>query len=204
MIPARNEMVKAETLTAGDAHYFFGYYDTPAWSGSGRYHLCHKVKFMDRLPRPDDVAAVGIIDVEDRRFEPVAETTAWNFQQGSMLQWHPADPERKIIFNKRVDGEYRGVVRELRSGAELQLERPVSNVDPTGTYAISVNFDRLYDFRPGYGYAGAGDRYREVNHPQDDGVFLIELASGRSKLVVSLQQLWELPGSIGAGKTKNY
>jgi hypothetical protein len=202
MIPVKNEKVKAERLTGEDAHYFFGYYDTPAWSESGRYHLCHKVKFMDRLPRPDDVAIVGVFDVEERSFEPVAETTAWNFQQGSMLQWHPAGPERKIIYNTRVDGEYRGVVRDLHSGDECWLEQPVANVDPTGAYAISVNFDRLFDFRPGYGYAGAGDRDREVNHPQDDGVFLIDLATGSSKLVLSLQQLWEFTGGYFGGEDK--
>jgi hypothetical protein len=103
----KDELVKAERLTRDDAHYFFGYYDTPAWSGSGRYHLCHRVAFCDRLPREDDKAVLGFIDMQDKSFHPFGETTAWNFQQGSMLQWHPASPEDTVIYNTRQDGVYR-------------------------------------------------------------------------------------------------
>lgn len=191
MLTIKNELVKAHRLTQEDAHYFFGYYDTPAWSQSDRYHLCHKVEFMDRLPDPVDTAIVGYIDMHDDSFHPITKTTAWNFQQGSMLQWHPAFSEEEIIYNT-WDGEtYRGVVQNIHTGSSRQLELPVANVDPTGTYAVSINFDRMFDFRPGYGYAGREDLYKEVRHSEDDGIFLIELATGESRLILSLQQIWD-------------
>ena len=68
-----------------DNHYFFGYYDLRASQGSR--HLCHRVKFMDRLPEADDVAELGYL--EKGEFIPFATTTAWNFQQGALLQYHP-------------------------------------------------------------------------------------------------------------------
>ena len=40
-----------------DSHYFFGYYDLRA--SQGKRHLCHRVKFMDRLPEEGDVAELG-------------------------------------------------------------------------------------------------------------------------------------------------
>jgi hypothetical protein len=45
--------------------------------------------------------------MQDKSFHPFGETTAWNFQQGSMLQWHPASPEDTVIYNTRQDGVYR-------------------------------------------------------------------------------------------------
>ncbi|CAH1222096.1 hypothetical protein PAECIP111891_05288 [Paenibacillus allorhizoplanae] len=202
MLTIKNELVKAERLTQEDAHYFFGYYDTPAWSLSDRYHLCHKVDFMDRLPHAADSATVGYIDMRDHSFHPVAETTAWNFQQGSMLQWHPACPEEEIIYNT-WDGEtYRGTVQNIHTGSSRQLELPVANVDPTGMYAVSINFDRMFDFRPGYGYAGREDLYKEVRHSPNDGIFLIELATGESRLILSLQHIWDFTKSRFPGQDK--
>ncbi|WP_135549292.1 TolB-like translocation protein [Paenibacillus cymbidii] len=198
----KDELLKAERLTAEDDHYFFGYYDTPAWSGSDRHHLCHRVAFCDRLPRANDRAELGYIDLQDNRFNAFAETTAWNFQQGSMLQWHPASPEDTVIYNSRNGSDYEGVVLNLTTGKSHRLERPVANVDPTGRYAVSIDFPRMYDFRPGYGYAGEADRNAHIPHPHDDGIHLIDLSSGASRLTISLQRLWEFTQGYFQGEDR--
>jgi hypothetical protein len=187
----KNERVKAERLTAGSGHFFYGYYDNPAFSQSDRYHLGHRVQFWDRLPESDDIAELGMIDLETREFLPLAETAAWNFQQGTMLQWNPQSPEEEIIFNVREHETYRGVIMNIRTKERRYLEQPVVNVDPTGRYALSVNFNRMFDFRPGYGYAGIEDAYKDVNHPAEDGIYLTDLTTGQSRLILSLQQIWE-------------
>lgn len=198
----KNVLLKAQRLTRENAHYFFGYYDTPAWSRSDRYHLCHKVDFMDRLPDPSDKAIVGYIDMLDQSFHAVGDTTAWNFQQGSMLQWHPAFPEEEIIYNTRDGGQYRGMVHNMHNGSTRQLALPVANVDPTGKYAVSINYDRLFDFRPGYGYAGREDVYKREPHSAEDGIFLIDLATGHSRLILSLQHIWDFTKSRFRGQDK--
>ena len=93
-------------LTPDDAHYFFGYYDIPAWSGDDSAHLVYRVEFRDRMPTPEDVAQLGLVHPGRDGFTRIAETTAWNFQQGAMLQWHPLAPDRKIIFNRRDGGRF--------------------------------------------------------------------------------------------------
>lgn len=191
--------VTLERITPMDGHYFFGYYDNPAWSRDGRYHLCHRVPFIDRLPRAGDIAVIGVIDRSDGSFEAIAETNAWNFQQGSMLQWHPMRLGEKIIYNVWDGGDYRGVVQHIGTGARRALSRPIANVDPTGRYAVSINFDRMYDFRPGYGYAMRSDPFGAELHPEQDGVFLIDLASGESRLVLSLARIWQETGAYFGG-----
>lgn len=181
----------AHRLTDATHHEFYGYYDNPAFSGDDRYHLCHRVGFYDRLPNERDVAELGMIELATGAYVPLAATTRWNFQQGSMLQWHPQSPDDEIIYNACEDGHDCGVVMNVRTHAKRYLDRPVANVDPTGRYALSVNFSRLFDFRPGYGYAGVADRFADANHPAEDGVFRLDLRSGRSRLILSLQQLWE-------------
>ena len=62
----------------------------------------------------------------------------------------------------------------------LRLDRPVANVARTGDWAVSINFDRLFDFRPGYGYAGQRDRFYDEPHSPDDGIYLIDLTPAKA------------------------
>lgn len=185
MEQTRNLDCSPERLSPPRGQYFFGYYDVAAWSDDERFHLCHKVDFCDRLPGPEDVAVLGTIRVSDGEFTPFAETTAWNFQQGSLLQWMPNSAGREVIFNRRSGGTFVGVIRNLETGSERVLERAVAAVSPDGRRALSINFARLFDFRPGYGYAGVPDPFASHLHPADDGVFVTDLSDGSSRLIVS-------------------
>lgn len=202
MIGVKNQVIDIKRLTHGEDHYFFGYYDVPAWNESQKYHLCHRVKFWDRLPQKDDIAEIGLIDVYNQDFIPVAETTAWNFQQGAMLQWNPLSPEDEIIFNIREGELYRTAILNIKTQKNRILDRAVANVDPTGRYGLSINFNRLFDFRPGYGYAGVTDPYLDDNHPSEDGIFLVDMEKGTSKLIIPLEQIWEFTKSSFKGEDK--
>lgn len=187
--------IELKRLTDEKDYYFFGYYDLPAFSQNEKYHLCHRVGFWDRLPEKDDVAELGLIDLNTDEFKVVTETTAWNFQQGAMLQWNPVKPDEEIIFNVREGNEYRGIIKNINNGKEKVLDLPVANVDPRGKFALSINFNRLFDFRPGYGYTGFEDEYIDKNHSEDDGVYLIDMETGKVRLIISLAKIWEVTGS---------
>ncbi len=181
-------------VTRGPRHHFFGYYEKSPWNASQRFLLAHEAGFNDRPPGPDDVVTVGLVDLQDpdRPFRPLGQSLAWNWQQGSMLQWHLADPENLLVHNDRRQGQARGVVRDT-SGRELAvIERPIYALDPDGRHAYSLNFARLHRHRPGYGYAGLEDPFADQHHPADDGIWRIDLDNGRAELIVSLDQLARL------------
>lgn len=174
-----------------DYHYFFGYYDVPAFSRYDRLHLAHRVPFWDRLPCEDDVAELGFIERGKSTFTPLATTTAWNFQQGSMLQWFAGNDTDEIIFNLPDKSTFGSCILNVNTGEKRIYPMPVANVDRQGHYALSVNFCRMFDFRAGYGYAGKADPWKEQNHPADDGIYLQDFRDGSVKLILSLQQIWE-------------
>lgn len=186
----------ARRLTPENEHWFFGYYDIPAFDSRGERHLCLRVPFLDRLPVKEDVAELYCIDLRTGERVKIGETTAWNFQQACMLQWHPTLPDA-VIYNVRTEGVgcgYGAMVQSLGGGILTRLDRPVANVARTGRHAVSVNFDRMYDFRPGYGYAGQTDAFRDDPHPAEDGIFLTDLVGGKSRLILSLWQIWDFAG----------
>jgi hypothetical protein len=177
-------------ISPGDGrHYFFGYYDVPALSPDGRRHLFHRVSFRDRLPGAEDAAELGVLDLATGEAGVFATTRAWNFQQGAMLQWWGGAPDTVIYNSVGRDGAYRAVIQGLADGVRREADRAVASVSADGRLGLSINFDRMYDFRPGYGYAARADAGRGQRHPADDGVFLVDLRTGSSRLILSLAQL---------------
>ncbi len=178
-----------QPVTSGPKHHFFGYYDKCPWDATGRYLLAHETAFMGRPPEPADEAVVGLIDTrEGNAWRPFAGTTAWHWQLGSELQWVPGETARRTVHNEREGNRFVSVLTDVDTGEQGRLPRPVYALRPGGRSALSVNFARLGEMRPGYGYVGVPDPGREVAHPEDDGVYRMDLDTGRSELVLSLQR----------------
>lgn len=179
----------AKRISPLDGEYFFGYYDLQPFNGN--LHLTHKVADADKLHMPGDVAEIGLLDINTEKYEKLDTTGAWCFQQGAMLQWNPQAPDREIIYNSLGDGDYNATIMDIHTGKKRFLDRPVANVSPKGDYALSINMARLYDFRPGYGYAEHRDPFYWKKHSADDGIFLTDLNTGVSRLIISMEQIWE-------------
>jgi hypothetical protein len=177
--------VPAHAVTAGQ-HHFFGYYDKFPWDRSGRYLLGLEATFMERQPTPEDVVTIGLIDLEDgNRWQPLDQTYAWCWQQGTMLQWLPSAPDSKIIYNQRQDNQFVSIIRDVYTGETRTLPRPIYCVSPDGRQALSINFARLNRTRPGYGYVGVADPGANDPFPADDGIFWIDLETGENRLIIS-------------------
>ena len=189
-------------ISLAERHFFFGYYDVQPFDSTGKYHLAHCVNFMDRLHEKDDEAEIGVIEIATKKYTPITTTKAWNFQQGAMLQWNPAKPDSEIIYNAIVDGQYVAVTENINTGKKKYADRSIANVSKDGKYGLSINMSRLYDFRPGYGYATIPDPFYNENHSKDDGIFLVDMETGKSKLIISMQDVWDFSGKFYEGIDK--
>ena len=189
----REQLVEFRRATPADAHHYFGYYDKFPWDATGRYLLALSPPFIDRMPVPGDVVKIGMVDLENAvSWIPLAESRAWNWQQGIMLHWLHIDPERTIIYNDLRDGAFVSVVRDVFSDEERVLPRPVYCLRPDGKEAMSVNFGRIARTRPGYGYEGVPDPGEADPHPAEDGIWALDLESGEHRLIITLDQAAKL------------
>lgn len=164
-------------------YYFFGYYDLQPFDPDDRYHLCHRVKFMDRLPLKDDICELGVLDPETKEFIKYSETTAWNFQQGAMLQWFV--PGESIVYNVREGEGFNTEIKNIQTGEIRRLPLAVANISNDRKYALCLNMSRIFDFRPGYGYSEVPDPYFDIKAPKEDGVFLMNMETGEHKLIIN-------------------
>lgn len=180
----------AQAITQGPKHHYFGYYELCPWDVTSRYVLGMETDFFHRGQTAEDVLTIGMIDTATgNQFIPLGQTHAWNWQQGCFLQWLPSASGKEIIYNDCQEGRFVSVIRNIETGVQRVLPRPVAAVSHDGKTALSINFARLYDQRPGYGYAGAADPYAEVNAPEDDGIYFMDLQTGDYRLILSLAQV---------------
>ena len=178
----------ARPITQGPKHHFFGYYGICPWNSTGQYHLCLQSDFHDRPPAAGDTAVVGLVDMETGKFEGVAETQAWNLQQGSMLHWLPTASDRQITYNARDGDRFVGVVQDIHSGNKRILPYPVSAMTRHGRQALGLNYARLKSLRPVVGYAGLPDPFADQNHPTEDGLYTMNTQTGEARVLVSYEE----------------
>jgi hypothetical protein len=147
---------------------------------------------MDRPPTPDDIAIIGMVDTQEgNRWHPLAETVAWYWQQGTMLQWLGSAPDRKIIFNSRASDHYGSTILDIKTGERRELPRAIYAIDNKAAQAVTLNFARVHRNRPGYGYVGLPDAWADDDAPTQDGLYHMDLRTGASRLIINLRQMFE-------------
>ena len=169
--------------------YFFGYYDKSPWDITDRYMLCMKATDTWSDVSPKESADIVLIDTKKTEDDPdrvkkIAETRAWNVQQSCMLQWLGPDFSSKILYNDYRDGKYVSVILTLRTMEETVIPAAVYSVSADGKYAMTLDFSRLYELRPGYGYYNVPEKTKGVTIPDTTAIWRVDLETGEVKDVL--------------------
>lgn len=171
-------------VTPDDGYeYFFGYYDKSPWDKTGKYMLCLRGNNTWKDVSPKETADIILIDMSKEenalnRIRKIAETRAWNVQQGCMLQWLGEDYESKIIYNDFRNGKYCSVILEIKTDVEVIIDAPIYSISSDGKIALTLDFSRLYSLRPGYGYYNVEEKTRGVPLPNTTAIWSVDLTNG--------------------------
>lgn len=162
-----------------DKEYFFGYYDKSPWDVTGRYILCLQADNTWSDVSPKSKADILLIDTENgNSIHKIAQTSAWNVQQACMLQWLGGDSSKRIIYNDYRDGTYVSVVLNTDTKEEKVISAPVYTVSKDGKTALTLDFSRLYNLRPGYGYYNVEEATKGIALPDTTCIWKIDLETG--------------------------
>lgn len=159
--------------------YFFGYYDKSPWDTTGRYMLCMRANDTWSEPDPNTSTDILLLDTENTdSVKVLASPITWNVQQGCMAQWIGPDFSSKIIYNDMRDGKYCSVILDVATNEERLLPLPVYTVSSDGKTALSLDFSRLHNLRPGYGYAVLPEKTKGVALPDETCICRMDIESG--------------------------
>ncbi len=206
IIDAPNQKLPpVRAITRGPKFHWFAYYDKLEFDPTGRYVLGMEVDFQHRSPRPDDPIKVGMVDLKQNdKWIELGESRAWCWQQGCMLQWRPGS-KSEVLWNDRFEGRYVCHILDVKTGRRRTVPHPVYAVSPDGRWAVAPDFRRVNDMRPGYGYTGLPDPYKDRLAPEESGIFRVDLDSGQQRLIVRLADIAKIPYPRGdLSEAKHY
>ena len=184
-----NQYVLTRFITKGPKHHWFGYYDKLEFDPSGRFVLTNQVNFEGRSPTENDVIKVGVIDIEDGdKWIELGESKAWGWQQGCMLQFLP-NSDTDVIWNDRVGDQFVSHIVNIKTMEKRTLPFAIYALSPDGIHAVTTDFERINNLRRGYGYAGIPDPNADEMAPDDAGIYLCNLQTGKKELIISLSQM---------------
>ncbi|NJO15252.1 MAG: hypothetical protein HC877_05760 [Thioploca sp.] len=172
--------------------HFFGYHDLCPWNKQDNTLILLRTDptVEERIPNGHDIAEICLWQPESDTLEPIAETKAWNWQQGARLQWLP-NTHSSIIYNTIENNSINSVVLDLSTQTQKILPFSIAAISPSGQIALSPHFGRLGKYWPAYGYAGIESPYIDELAPAEDGLWQIDLVTGEVSLRFSLLEMLE-------------
>ena len=166
-----------------DNEYFFGYYDKNPWDVTGQYMLCMQSKDTWSESDPKSEAEILLFDLnlkpnDNGYCRVLTKTHTWNVQQGCMAQWLGPEFKTKIIYNDLREGDYCSIVFDIETKEERVLPLPVYTVSSDGKTALSLDFSRLHNLRPGYGYSALPEKTKGVALPDETCIWKMDVETG--------------------------
>ena len=167
---------------------FFGYYDHSPLNPKQTHILFHASTLSTKkLPDPDYPIDIVLFSLKDNTAIKIAESSAYNWQQGSRLQWINDEEFIFNSFNKQNDS-YQGNIVNINAPHKTQtIKYPVYDVREN--IALSLNFDRLNLLRPDYGYRNNPLLSPDQLNDATDGIFYLNLENNTKKLLFSIESL---------------
>jgi len=164
---------------------FFGYYNISPWNEKGDILFCETDA---NEVRPNTELEIKLFNQSDKKVYLLSESLSWNWQQGCMLQWL-GNNSNEIIFNiySKEDDKYFSKIIDINIGKKTRLCMPIYSVSPNGKFALTLNFSRLAELRPDYGYFNK----KRANHPDydHDGIWKIDFDKNDCELILSLNNI---------------
>lgn len=168
---------------------FFGYYDKSPLNSSNEFLIYHSTPYIgtEYKPSPKIPIQIVLFDIVKNKHTIIAHTFAYNWQQGSKLQWLT---NSRFIYNNYYKNVFISKVFDVSTMNFVKiLPYPIYDCYKY-KFAITLNFSRLNLLAPDYGYRNIF--YEDILDIDNDGIFYIDMKNDTKSLLISLRNLIEL------------
>jgi hypothetical protein len=169
-------------------HCFFGYYDKSPLSIDGDNVIFHSVPILNLKFWLATNCEIVLYKISQNTYNVIDTTSAWNWQQGSMLQWSNSSCE-EILYNimDMKSLKYKAKKLNLLTGDFTIFDLPIYTQSKCGTRFLSLNFLRLDNYAKGYGYKNINKAHNLDD--DSDGIWEYNTSTNTIKLLVTINDL---------------
>ena len=111
-------------ITPFKKNHFFGYYDKSPLNYSKNFILSHNVEHEGSSIKKNHFAKICLTNLNNYETKIISSTYAWNYQQGSQLQWISED---KFIFNS-FEKHYEAHIFDTKTFKLNKIASPISRL----------------------------------------------------------------------------
>ncbi|OQX78584.1 MAG: hypothetical protein B6D61_05145 [Bacteroidetes bacterium 4484_249] len=168
---------------------FFGYYDK--FPEKNQWVLFHSYsENTNQKPNKNTPVIIAGYNIASNEYRQFDKSFAYNWQQGSRLQWLDDD---RFIFNDVDKGQQKYISKIFNiqsSKVETIIDFPV--YDTNNSFALSLNFKRLAALNSDYGYYTIQPQESDIENLKKDGIFYIGFNDQAVKLLLSFEDVIEI------------
>lgn len=182
---------------------FFGYYDKSPLNSNGINLLFHEsIHDTSKNIRLNSSIKIGIFNLISKQIKYIGLTKAFNWQQGSRLQWLDSN---FLIYNDFNGTDYISRVFDVTHFKEVKtFNRPVQDAFKR-EFFLSINYYTLTKYKPDYGYFShsVSDAFCH-NDYRNEGIWHVDFYSGEDNLILSIDRLLNINFDISFNNSHHY
>jgi len=181
-------------LPKGSNESFFGYYDKSPVNLSGDFIIFHSTNHNTiNKPNPDKKVNIVLYSVKSNKYKIVCTSFAYNWQQGSKLQWIN---DTCFIYNDYDHSSncfFSNIFNVSANKIQKTIPYPIYDCYKD-KFALSLNFDRLALLRPDYGYRNRLKNIDNgiINNLENDGIIYVDLETNQKRLLYEYKDIIKL------------
>ena len=169
---------------------FFGYYDKSPENESGNKIIYHRTNLNTKnKPSPNHSIEIVLKCLESDTISLIDKTYSYNWQQGSKMMWLSNDKFIYNVYSKALN-KYQSKIYNIKKKEFKIIDWPIYDCY-NDEYALCLNFNKLRDLRPDYGYRNLNE-YPDYNDYSNDGIYKVSLKNNSCSLLISIQELIDL------------
>lgn len=170
-----------------NAETFFGYYDKSPENSKGLVLFCQTAHPTSKKPSSKDAISIMTYDPITKTTKHIAESRAYNWQQGCRALWLNDDI---IAYNDFRDNNYCSILFSTKQNKEIQtINYPIQD-SFKDEYFLSINYRRLMSLQPDYGYRNLEKLTNsQLKETEQDGIWKCHFCNGEPALILSLTDI---------------
>ena len=99
--------------------------------------------------------------------------------------------KEEFTYNDYADGNLISYAFNFDTGGKRKINGAIAAVSPNHNEAIGLNFHRMSFCRKTVGYAHDEKEFEMINIPSDDGLYRLDLKTGKAELFLSIKDVIE-------------